>query len=400
MIFYVMNAVFPENSGFSKRCLREIRVLSDLDEVMVICRKNKKPIASQFNGKNKVTICGFEANQPTLENLKNYKTGLYEIKRNFSLIMNLCLLLVRLCIKHRNKKIKIIAVTSPLTVPLVCTIIGTFFRARLQTIIFHDLEPELAIHLKKLKKGSLILILEEFLEWFELRLFQNCIVTTNSQKLKLLERTKLNKQILVIPNTVDENEYNFVSARDKDYYLVGYFSTINFSYSYKGFIEFLKEISKTKTLKKVKILLVGNGPSMNVVEEFILNSNMKKVVLIERNPKDTGKLMSKIDIGLIPWLKDEMTVTMLPTKFFEYVIAKKAVIAPNFGEFQRVVKNNVNGVLFNSIEEIPSLIENLLEDSHKKIDIEERQYQNYQRLYSPDIIQHKLASFFSGINEK
>jgi len=192
MIVYVFNQPFPDNSGFGRRCQREIEALSTKEFVTVVCRHQLgEPMEEEVSlAGHLVKLVRFSAKSEVVHRPENYTgNGLYEIKRNLDLLANLCKTLARVLKHYPRKEVKLYCVTSPLTVPLIVLFFAYFFRVKPSLVSFHDLEPELAMHLKNLPSNHWIVKVELFLESFVCKFFNKILVTTDSQAERLSTRT-------------------------------------------------------------------------------------------------------------------------------------------------------------------------------------------------------------------
>src|SRR5258708_24496204 len=187
MIIFIINGYFFDNAGFSKRCQKEMTMLPQHEKVIIISRDNKK---THFLNTNKnLKIVSFTVNAELVENPKNYKKGFYEIYRNMKLFLPLMKTLFHVLRTYHKEKLTVYVVSSPMTVPLFCLGIIKFFGISNTILEFHDLEPEMAMSIKKLKKTSFIVKVEYLLEKFLCKYYSKIIVTTNTQKKIIQERT-------------------------------------------------------------------------------------------------------------------------------------------------------------------------------------------------------------------
>jgi glycosyltransferase involved in cell wall biosynthesis len=392
MILYIFNNHFPDNSGFGKRCKKEIELLSKKNSVVVLCRKrNLQKSREIYKTKyGKITLVRFSAKSSITERTnKTYLSGLYEIKRNIDLLWSLSLCLLKVLWKNRQKNnIKIYAVVSPLTVPFISWLFAIFFGRSAEIIEFHDLEPELAMHTKGLTRKSIVVKIEFFLEKMLCKLYKRVLVTNQTQAKKITQRTGVfDKKVFIVPNSIQVEEF-YCSTIDirKKYkicpsdFLVGYISNFSYDYTISGMIELLYCLDKRKKqLKHVKIILVGDGDGLNILKRLTQKLALDNIVLYTGRISNVPEIVSALDAGLIPWTRSEVSGTILPTKLFEYMSSKKPIIAPDYGEFKKNIINFTNGILFDRCKDIIDCIFYLKNNRKSTEIIKENGYILYQK---------------------
>jgi glycosyltransferase involved in cell wall biosynthesis len=143
-------------------------------------------------------------------------------------------------------------------------------------------------------------------------------------------------------------------------------------------------------MQNIKFVLIGDGPGLSIVATNVKNNHLGGFVSLLGRVDNVNDLVSIFDIGIIPWIEDPVSSNILPTKLFEYMSSKVVVLAPNFGEFKRIIQNNYNGFLFSSFNEAVKYI--LFNRSHPQISkvISEHAYKQYKELYDPSLYVHKL----------
>lgn len=376
MILYIFNNYFPDSSGFGKRCFKEIEILSAENDITVICRKNpgEKKLDQLKIGSKLINIIKYDVRSNVMERTgKSYISVLYELTRNLNLVLGLSKAILNFLWKNRNQKnIKVYSVVSPLTVPLLAFMFAKAFRASPHVIEFHDLEPELAMHIKGLKRESAVVKIEFWLEKLLCKSFKKIIVTNDTQAKRIAYRTGINlNKILVIPNSlqVEENivvvgdirkKYGF----DKSDFIVGYVSNFSYNYTIAGVIQLFNYIGKNNIdLKNIKFLLVGDGDGLKLIKESIKKNNLHKNAMLIGRVKNVSEVISIFDVGMIPWVKDGVSETILPTKLFEYMQARKYTIAPEFGEFE-ITQSKFN--ILHMYDTIEGLVARILNAKSKK----------------------------------
>ena len=93
-----------------------------------------------------------------------------------------------------------------------------------------------------------------------------------------------------------------------------------------------------------KLLIVGNGPIRELIEEQAVNLGVQdNMVITGRVPHgDVGEYISLFDIAVSP----KATFYASPMKILEYMAKEKPVIAPNMLNIADIIKNGETGLLF------------------------------------------------------
>jgi len=401
MLIYIFNNPFPSTGGFAKRCLKEIEILSETNDIIVICRQDDKTkyITSIDTDFKKIPIYRFDTFFGITDKVQNYKNiaGLYELIRNIDLLRGLFTSLFKVLWKYRNNKIKLYAVVSPLTVPFITYFVGILFNAKPEIVEFHDLEPELAMHIKKLNKNSFVTKVEFLIEKIVCSMFNKIIVTSSSQAERIIKRTKVNaEKILIIPNSIQVESKKVNNEKVSDILRIGYISSFAYEYNINGLMELIKAVSNNRNLFiNVEILIVGDGDLLIKVVKLVKDLDLEMVFKILGNIDNVNEIMSSVNVGIIPWKQDIMTETILPTKLFEYMYAGKVIIAPNFGEFKNILSHNTHALLYNSNRELEDFINELKEDKKLAINLGKNAYQLYSSKYCNSLYISTLQNFIN-----
>lgn len=402
MILYVFNNYFPNNGGFTKRCIKEIEILSSKNNIIVLCRKRKNEenliheYKTEYRNVSFYYFTPYFALNKSIVNYNPHFSGIYEIIRNLGLALSLSVSLTKLFIKYRSKKIKLYSIVSPLTVPLITNFIGRLFKASSEVIEFHDLEPEMAIHMKNLDNNNLILKIEYLFETIACRLYKNVVVTSNGQRLKLIERVGLNKNIVhVIPNSIqiDTSLPIKLNNNKKNKIVVGYVSSFSYSYTIDGLKELITIINKkSEQFENTIFYIVGDGELLPQIKNLVTKKRMNKYFYFTGRINNVNDLIDYFDIAIIPWRENIMSNYILPTKLFEYMALNKVIIAPNFGEFKTILKHGNNSLLFNTISELVDNIISIKDIKTKSLKLASNSKKEFDNLYRPEKYYNKINS--------
>ena len=169
------------------------------------------------------------------------------------------------------------------------------------------------------------------------------------------EKKKLNKQSYVVKNGVDFNLFvphaKTKNSSDTSQKKVGYIGTLDFRFD----IDIMEYA--VKELPHVIFEFTG----------YLLNQNIKERLSVYKNvsffgsvkPQEVPELLSKYDLGIIPYKMDEVNKNIYPLKINEYLAVGVPVVMTAFADltdFKEMAKSAENKMLFK--EHIESELKN------------------------------------------
>ncbi|QEE16049.1 glycosyltransferase [Promethearchaeum syntrophicum] len=162
------------------------------------------------------------------------------------------------------------------------------------------------------------------------------------------------KKFLLIPGGVDLEKYKIlqdstetrlklnISEEDTVLMFMGWI------YNFSGMKEITDYVvDEQKTIKKIKLLIVGKGDLFNYIQEKkkLLN-NKGDILLTGQVPfSDIPKYLHAADYCILPAYKNKIMENIVPIKLYEYLAAGKPVIATKLkGIFKEFGYNN--GIIY------------------------------------------------------
>ncbi len=191
------------------------------------------------------------------------------------------------------------------------------------------------------------------------------VVQTNSMKSRLEKELKIpGERLAVVYNGVDVDFFKPGISSDEINRLKAELKTENkIIFSYFGFLDhnngikfFIDSLSKLPEIlkKKIKILIVGRGPSTTLVKDFSENNDF----LVYLGLVDYQKIplyYQTSDVFVIPRPSNLATETLLPMKLLEAMAMEKLVLVSNVGGMTEVVRHEQNGLVFKHEDELDFL---------------------------------------------
>ena len=226
-------------------------------------------------------------------------------------------------------------------------------------------------HYKKLP------MVDSLIERFNVRTARKVFVVSNLIKKYYVVQGGDPGKIVVIPNGADEekiipfqkNEEILKKYRISNEVVIGFIGSFHYWHGIDNLMAIMKGILQTE--KSVKFLLVGSGGVReNDLRAFVENNGFRNhVIFTGLVPHDKmGDYVSVMDIVLAPYPYLDFFY-FSPMKLYEYMAARKAVVASNIGQIAEVVETGVNGLLYkpDQIEDMISGIRKLIHDENFRI---------------------------------
>ena len=98
-----------------------------------------------------------------------------------------------------------------------------------------------------------------------------------------------------------------------------------------------------KKQKKVKLLIVGDGPEKQKLKELTFRLNLSKNIIFIKHQNKVGEVIKLIDIFCMNSKFEGLGLIMLEAMYFS-----KPIIAPSISAIPEVVKNEINGLIVRS----------------------------------------------------
>jgi len=221
------------------------------------------------------------------------------------------------------------------------------------------------------KEGSLLYRISQLIETYLLKRVDSVFTICNGLKTAMISRGIAENKITVIRNCVDAeafvpqkyDEKLAVKHGLKGKMVLGFLGSF---YYYEGIDILIESFSRVlERYSDIKLLLVGDGPAMEVVQEKVktpaLNGN---VIITGKVPHaEVGRYYSLIDVLVYPRKKMRLTDLVTPLKPLEAMSMGKVVAGSNVGGIRELVTDQKDGYLFqsNSVQSLADTIAELYE---------------------------------------
>ena len=110
----------------------------------------------------------------------------------------------------------------------------------------------------------------------------------------------------------------------------------------KNLLTLLSSIATIPKDYDLRLVLVGTGPLENSLRDFVNNNNIKDKVIFCGLRNDVRRILSALDIFILPSLTEGLPIAML-----EAMAASRAIICSNIAAHQELVEHNKEALLIN-----------------------------------------------------
>ena len=156
-----------------------------------------------------------------------------------------------------------------------------------------------------------------------------------------------NKNVQIIPTTIDLNKYRFSRKKNQKNLTIGWSGSSSTSKYIENFLPILIKLRKKK---KFKILIIGS--KLKIKNNYIN--------CVEWSSKTELKYLNQIDIGLMPLPNNLWTKGKCGLKILQYLAVGIPTIASNVGMNSEIIANGKNGYLINNKKEWETYLKKIL----------------------------------------
>ncbi|MEE8342145.1 MAG: glycosyltransferase family 4 protein [Candidatus Neomarinimicrobiota bacterium] len=249
------------------------------------------------------------------------------------------------------KNVDVIIATSP---QFFCGLAGTIIKKiknKPFVLEVRDLWPDSIVAVKTIKENLFI----KFLRIFEKKMYYSAdriVVLTNSFKKHILGFGFPSEKILTIPNGVILSHFNNVRElkidlefdfTDKGKFFVSYIGTFGLAHGIENII-LAAEILQNNS--NIHFLLVGDGSRRKNLLSLVKKLGLTNVTIL---PLQSRKMILNLfdfsDVGVVTLINSPLFNTVIPSKIFEYMAARKPlIISVPWGETTKIIERHFCGI--------------------------------------------------------
>ena len=198
---------------------------------------------------------------------------------------------------------------------------------------------------------------------------------------------RYNKNVTIIPSTVDTDKYKKINSSKKGVVTIGWVGSHTTIKHFETIVPVLVKLKKTYQ-EKIEFIVVGDPLYRNELLniEGIPWSNHKEV-----------ENFNMLDIGIMPLPNDKWTKGKCGMKGLLYMSVNKPAVMASVGMNTEIVKDGINGFLADSEEEWYSVLSNLIEDQSLRERIGDAGRKTVEESYSMDSQKDKYLKLYLSL---
>lgn len=199
-----------------------------------------------------------------------------------------------------------------------------------------------------------------------------------------------NDKVVIIPTTIDTDEYKPVPFRDAATVCIGWSGSITTIRHFEMAVPVLKAL-KEKYGNRISYKVIGDGNYKNA--ELGISG-------IAWNKEKELEELAAIDIGIMPLPDDEWAKGKCGLKGLQYMALGIATVMSPVGVNTEIIQDGENGMLASSTEEWIAKLSLLIEDSQLRKKCAENGRKTVEEKYSVKSMQEVYLNHFLHLTEK
>ena len=198
---------------------------------------------------------------------------------------------------------------------------------------------------------------------------------------------QFNKNVKIIPTTIDTDEYKPGEKKPKDKITIGWSGSITTIQHFEYALPFLREL-KARYGNKIEILVIGDKSYRN--EELNITGKPWKK---ETELSD----LAQIDIGIMPLPDDEWAKGKCGLKGLQYMALAIPTIMSPVGVNTEIIQDGENGFLATTPQEWVEKLSRLIEDETLRTQLGEAGRKTVEDKYSVNALKQTYLNLFNEL---
>ena len=223
----------------------------------------------------------------------------------------------------------VLIVSNPPILPFLGVLLKRFRKCRF-CFLMHDIYPDIAIQIGKLKQDSVIAKIMNAVATVALKEADQVIALGNDAKKRLISKGTLPQNIVVIPNWGDKSK---ISPGTKNNYFASEHDLVNkFVLLYSGNIglyynleDLVAAAEKLQDLENLVLLFIGEGGKKAELMKLVSSKNLKNIRFLSYQPWDRYNLVLNSADILMVTLQEGVEGISVPSKMYSYMASGKPV---------------------------------------------------------------------------
>jgi len=267
-----------------------------------------------------------------------------------------------------------------------------------------DLWPESILAVGAIKNAHAVRLLE-WLERFVYRKADHIVPVTYAFKEHIKQHGGDTNKITVIRNGVNFDLFKFQERNNNyakkigvgDKFVASYVGTHGMAH---GLTTILDAAEKLKSNPNIVFLMIGDGAEKQALLAEKNKRQLDNVIMLDQQPKEEmPNIWSISDVSLVLLKKQDLFLTVIPSKIFETMAMKKPIILGVRGESQALIEEGDAGICIEpeNVNELVNAVTSLYESTQLYNEYANSGYQyvkaNFDRKRLANQFENILTSF-------
>lgn len=208
------------------------------------------------------------------------------------------------------------------------------------------------------------------------------------------------EKITVVHNGISNNSIHSVNSVKKNWeglfssaFVVGMASRIEPIKGIEEAIEAIQKINDEHRSLNIKLVILGDGPQREYLEEKVKQRGLEKVVRFEGVQSDVAEWMEAFDVFLLPSYFEYHSIAIL-----EAMRAAKAIVATAVGGTPESIRHEQEGLLVppRDVSALAQALERLANDKMLRERLGVSARKRFEEVFTENIMKRKLADWLLG----
>jgi glycosyltransferase involved in cell wall biosynthesis len=247
--------------------------------------------------------------------------------------------------------------------------------------------------------GTAALGIYNHLDRMALKKFNALAAVSDAVAQRLLAFGVPSEKIKTIANGIDvaafERAHPLPLLKAEGSTVVGVVARLDLQKGFEYLLRAARELCKT--FPGLKIVIAGEGPDRNRIEEMIQQYGLQSSVVLAGQQSNMPAVYAAMDIFVLPSLNEGLPMTVL-----EAMAASKPVIATRVGAIPSVIKDGENGLLVapKDSEGLRNAVASLLNDPERRRQLGDQAHAWVSQNYTSEAMALKYREMYEGVMGK
>ena len=182
--------------------------------------------------------------------------------------------------------------------------------------------------------------------------------------------------------------------------IIGFVGTI---YPFAGLDFLLKQFHIIKNeIKEIKFLIIGGGPDFKHIKSLVKKFNLESNVILTGFVKQEkiSEYLSLVDICVNPFMINNITDRILPTKILEYMACKKPVLSTPLKGTIELLPDESLGIVYSTQNNFINSLIALLQNPQKLDELGTNGFRYIKKNHNWDDLSDQLILMFKELSKK